>query len=191
MDTYRTVLYLHILSLLVGMGAGGVLIVCLFQLRAARTAEEASPFGRIAGKTALAFPVAILGLFASGAYMTSDAWSWGTRWIDVALAGLVVLMVQGPILNGRLAKQLEQSLHANGPGPLGVEALRMARRPLMWGAELSGLGLVLGIVWNMTQKPGLGEAIAAAVVGYAAGMLVGAVCARAGAPGKAPALDPA
>ena len=36
MDTYHYVLYIHLLSLFVGIGAASVLVVCLFQLRKAR-----------------------------------------------------------------------------------------------------------------------------------------------------------
>lgn len=169
MNAYTVVLYLHLLSLFVGIGAGTVLIVCLFQLRAARTLEQAVPFGAVAGKTGRFFPIAILGLFASGAYMTSDQWTWGTRWIDVAIAALVVLGVQGGGIAERTGKALEAALHANGPGELGPECRRMALHPGLWVVEFSGLGLVFGIVWNMTEKPGLGGSLAAALGGYLVG----------------------
>jgi hypothetical protein len=45
----------------------------------------------------------------------------------------------------------------------------MALHPGLWVVEFSNLGLVLGVVWNMTQKPGLGESIAAVLVGYGVG----------------------
>ena len=86
MDTYHVVLYIHLLSLFVGIGAASVLIVCLFQLRGARELTDAIPWGRVAGKIARLFPIAILGLFGSGAYMTSDVWtgaaagSWSASW---------------------------------------------------------------------------------------------------------------
>jgi hypothetical protein len=169
---YQLMLFLHLVALAIGFGAGGILLVCLLQLRAAGTLEEAVPWGAVAGKTEKAFPVAILGLFATGAYMTSDLWTWDTGWIDVAIVGLVVLGVQGPLVGGRAAKQLERALHENGPGPLGEAARRMARHPGLWVAELANLGVVFGIVWNMTHKPGTTEAIAALVIGYVAGALL-------------------
>ena len=172
MDTYHVVLYIHLLALFVGVGAGAVLVACLFQLRAAQTLEAAAPFGRLAGTVAKAFPVAILGLLGSGAYMTSELWSWSTGWIDVSIGGLVLLAVQGPVLGERMGKRLEAALHANGPGPLGEAARRMIRHPLLWASELSALGVVFGIVWNMTQKPGVGGSIAAIAGGYAAGALL-------------------
>jgi hypothetical protein len=192
LDTYHVVLYIHLLALFVGIGAGAVMLVCLFQLRAAQTLAEAGPWGRVAGKTARAFPVAILGLFGTGAYMTSDVWTWSTRWIDVSIAGLVLLALQGPLVAEQTAKKLKRALQDNGPGPLGQQARRMARHPGLWVADLSNLGVVLGIVWVMTQKSGTASSIAAVLGGYLVGAAVAVPFTRLPAEEElAPAAEPA
>jgi len=191
LDTYHVVLYIHLLALFVGIGAGAVMLVCLFQLRAAQTLADAVPWGRVAGKTGRAFPVAILGLFGTGAYMTSDVWTWSTRWIDVSIAGLVILALQGPLVAERTAHKLKRALQENGPGPLGREARRMARHPGLWVPDLSNLGVVLGIVWVMTQKSGTGSAIAAVLGGYLVGAAVALPFTRVPAEELAPAAESA
>lgn len=189
MNAYNAVLYLHLLSLFVGIGAGAVLLVCLLQLRAARTVDQAGPWGMVAGKVGKFFPIAILGLFGTGAYMTSSQWSWGTHWIDVAIAALVVLIVQGGGIGERTGHQLAAALRANGPGPLGREARRMTLHPGLWVVEFSNLGLVFGVVWNMTNKPGLGGALAAALGGYAVGAALALLITRASKEELAPAPE--
>jgi hypothetical protein len=182
LNTYHYVLYVHFLALFVGIGAGAVLLTCLFQLRAARTLEQAVPWGVVSGKAAKFFPVAILGLFGTGAYMTSETtfpWTWSTHWIQVGIAGLVVLTIQGGGVAERTAKKLEAALHANGPGPLGPECRRLALHPGLWVMEFSNFGVVFGVVWNMTEKPGLGGAIAAVVVGYGVGAVLALLLSRA------------
>ncbi len=190
MDTYHYVLYIHLLSLLVGIGAAAVLVVCLFQLRGARELTDALPWGRVAGKTGRVFPIAILGLFGSGAYMTSDVWTWSTGWIQVGIASLVVLAIQGPVIAERSGKKLEHALRENGPGPLGEHARRMTCYPGLWVVEFSAIGLVLAIVWNMTVKAGTGSAIAAAVIGYGVGAGLGLLFTRAPSPETQPAASP-
>jgi hypothetical protein len=190
MDTYRTVLYLHFLSLLIGFGAAAVIGTCLFHLRAAGTLADAAPWGMLAGKTERVFPVAIIGLFATGAYLTSDLWTWDTRWIDVSIAALVVIALQGPVVAGRRAKALEHALKENGPGPLGDAARQMTRDPLLWTITFANPGIVLGVMWNMTQKPGIGEAIAAVVIGYAVGAALAFPFTRADAVAKRTVPDP-
>lgn len=172
MDTYHVVLYVHLLAAFIAVGAASVLVVCLFQLRAAKTLADAVPWGVVAGKTEHAFPIAILGLFGTGAYMTSDLWTWDTGWIVVSIVGLALLALQGPLVGGRTGKQLKQALQENGPGPLGKQARRMTLHPGLWVAEYANIGVFFGIVWNMTQKPGTGEAIAAIVGGYVVGAIV-------------------
>ena len=178
MGTYHVVLYIHLLALFVGIGAGSVLLACLLRLRAARTVEQAAPWGMMAGQVGKLFPVAILGLFFTGAYMTSHLWTWSTRWIEVGIAALVVLTVQGVLIAERTGHKLGAALQANGPGPLGPEARRMALHPGLWVVEFSNLGIVFGVVWNMTEKPGLGESIAAVLVGYAVGAVLALLITR-------------
>lgn len=181
MNTYHYVLYVHLLSLFVGIGAGSILLACLLQLRAARTVEEAAPWGMLAGKIGKFFPVAILGLFGTGAYMTSETtypWTWSTRWVDVGIAALVVLFVQGAGIAERTGHKLGAALQANGPGPLGPEARRMTLHPGLWVVEFSNFGIVLAVVWNMTEKPGLGGALASVLVGYAVGAALALLATR-------------
>jgi hypothetical protein len=194
LNTYHYVLYVHLLSLFVGIGAGSVLLACLFQLRAARTVEQAAPWGMLAGKVGKLFPVAILGLFGTGAYMTSETtfpWGWSTRWVDVGIAALVVLFLQGGGIAERTGHKLAAALQANGPGPLGPEARRMALHPGLWVVEFSNLGIVFGVVWNMTQKPGLGGSLAAVLVGYAVGAVLALLITRSSQEELAPARDAA
>jgi hypothetical protein len=193
-NTYHYVLYVHLLSLFVGIGAGAVLLACLLQLRAARTVEQAAPWGIMAGKVGKFFPIAILGLFGTGAYMTWETtfpWTWSTRWIDVGIAALVVLIVQGAGIAERTGHKLGAALQANGPGPLGPEARRMTLHPGLWVVEFSNLGIVLGVVWNMTQKPGLGESIAAVLVGYGVGAVLALLVTRSAKEELAAAPDAA
>ena len=191
MDTYHDVLYIHLLALFVGIGAASVLLACLLQLRKAQTLAEAGPWGMVAGKVTRLFPIAILGLFGSGAYMTSDIWTWNTRWIEVSIAGLVVIALQGPLVGERTAHKLKHALMENGPGPLGEHARRMTRHPGLWVTEFTNLGLVLAIVWNMTEKPGVWASIAALVGGYAVGVALALPFTRTQQAELAPAPGPA
>ena len=190
MDKYHVALYIHFVSLLIGIGAASVLTVCAFQLRAARTLADAGPWGRVAAKVGRVFPIAILGLFGSGAYMTSDLWTWDTGWIEVGIAALVVLAIQGPVVAERSGKKVAQALMANGPGELRGDALRKTRYLPLWWAEMSAIGLVLAIIWNMTTKAGLGSSIAAAVGGYAVGVTLALVLTRQPSTEAAPATEP-
>lgn len=190
MDTYHVVLYVHLISLLIGIGAGSVLLICLFRLRAAGTLEQAAPWGMTAGQVTKAFPVAVVGLFATGAYMTSKLWTWDTGWIDVAIAGLALIALQGPLVGERSAHKLKAALMENGPGPLGEQARKMTVHPGLWVTEFTNLALVLAIVWNMTNKPSTTTSIVALVIAYALGSAGALLCARRPAPAEEAMTQP-
>lgn len=190
MDTYHVILYIHVLSLLVGFAAGMIETVCLVRLRAATTLETAAPWGQLAGAIEKAFPVAIVGLFVTGAYMTSDLWTWGTSWIVMSIVGLALLAVQG-IVAGRRGHAIKEALMANGPGPLGSAASRLMRDRPLWTVGLTNEGIVLGIIWLMVVKPGWAGTIATLVVAYAAGVALAALATREPVTEAAPARETA
>ena len=194
MDTYHYVLYVHLLSLFIGIGAGSVLLACLFQLRAARTLETAVPWGMLSGRTAKLFPVAILGLFGTGAYLAAEdtfPWGFGTPWIVVAIVVLVLLAVQGGGIGEHTAKKIQAAMQENGPGPLGPKARKMCLHPGLWVVEFTNLAMVLAVVWNMTQKPGWGESIAAVLVAWAVGAVLALLATRSAKEELVTAPDPA
>ena len=170
MNAYDTVLCLHLLSLFVLVGAITLVGVSYYKLRAAQSLADAAPWATLADQTGWAFPLAIVGLVASGAYLTSDAWTWSTSWINVSLIGLAVVTAQGPLIAGPRAKALKQALDENRPGPLDQRTRRLTRDRALWVVMLANPGVVLGITWNMTTKPGTGEALAAILAGYALGI---------------------
>ncbi len=172
-ESYRIVLFLHVLALLVLVGAIAIVGLSYTRLRSAQSREDALPWATLAGRTGWLFPVAVLGLFASGAFLTSDSWTWGTHWIDVSIVGLVLVAAQGPLVAGPRAKALDVALRESSTGELGEDVRRLARAPALWFVVCGNPALVLAIVWNMTFKPGTAGAVAALAVGY----LVAAVAA--------------
>ena len=191
MDTYHVVLYIHLLSLLIGFSAGVVEAICLLKLRGAETLETAVPWGQLAGQIEKAFPVAIIGLYATGAYMAHDFWSFSDSWVLIPIIGLALMSLQGPLVAGRQGHKLKHALMANGPGPLGEEARRLTVDRLLWSAAFTNEGLVLAIVWVMVEKPGWGGGIAAVMIGYGVGLLCAAVLAKKPAVEAAAVGDPA
>jgi hypothetical protein len=191
LNAYHTVLYLHLLSLLAGVSAATIMVLCTYRLRAAQTLEQALPWGMIAGKTKNAFPVIVLALFGTGAYMTSDTWSWDTGWIWPSIVGLALIALQGPLVAGPRGEALKKALMANGPGPLGEEPRRLARDPRLWIVTLANPAIVFGVAWNMTEKPGTAAAIASIVIAYVVGAALAMRMTRMPAAEAQPAAKPA
>jgi hypothetical protein len=180
---YDVAVYLHLLSVFVLVGGITVFGVCYAQIRAAGSISEATPWARLADRTGWAFPVAILGLLASGAYLTSDRWTWSTPWILASIAGVILLTLQGPLIAAPRSAALKHALDAGGQsGTLDPRVRQLARDRALWVALLANPGIVLGITCDMTVKPGGPAAVAAIVVGYLAGVAAALGLTRQAAP---------
>ena len=179
-------LYLHLLSLLAMVGGITVFGVCYLRLRAADSLSDAVPWATLADQAGWVFPLSILGLLASGAYLTSARWTWGAP-VDRCVHRCSRSRGRaGP--DGRRAarKALKDALGETALGPLDARARRLARDPALWIVLLANPGLVLAIVWNMTVKPGLAGSIAAVVAGYAVGAAAALSLAKQAAIGAKP-----
>jgi hypothetical protein len=168
-ETDRVVLFLHLLSLFVLIVAITLAGLSYSRVRAAQSAADGMPWVTLAAQTAWLFPLCILGLFASGAYLTSDVWTWSTPWIDASIVGLALVTVQGPLVAGPATKELDRALREHDPGPLDDHVRRLVRAPALWFIVCGNPAIVLAVAWVMTVKPGTAGSIAAIVVGYAVG----------------------
>lgn len=165
MTAYQIVLYVHLLALLLAAGAAAVIHVAEASMRRAPLLSEAGRWGLTAKATARAFPVAVVALLGSGAYMVSDSWSWSTPWVLAAISGLAAIVLVGDVVNGRHGKAVGQAigrtLATTGDGPLTDEVTRLLGSPVAIAGSFMPTALMVGVVFVMVTKPGaLGSALA-------------------------------
>ena len=67
----------------------------------------------------------------------------------------------------------------------------MTLHPGLWVVEFSNLGIVFGVVWNMTVNSGLGESLAAVLIGYAVGAVLALLVTRSAQEEMGAATEPA
>ncbi len=169
MDGYRIALFLHLCALMAGVGASGLVLLVMLRVRSAATGREALPWLALGKSAARTFPVALVVLVATGAYMVQHSWTLGTGWVDVGLAGAVLLGVVGDRLEGRTARRVAASLAADPDAP----AAAVVRSRIWWTATLVNPAIVVGIVFLMATKPSLAGSIGALVVAILVGGAVG------------------
>lgn len=172
MNAYGFVLFVHLCALIAAFAASALVHFTESRIGAARTVAEVRSWAGLTEKVAKTFPIAIIVLVASGIYMVQTAWTWNAGWIDASLAGVFVLVINGPLIIESRHRRLKRFLAGAGDGPVSVELARLVRDPLMCCASWANTILALGIVLVMVTKPALAASIAILVIALIIGIVI-------------------
>jgi hypothetical protein len=168
-SSYAFALVVHLFALIAAFGAAAVLHVAMIEVRTAQTAGDALRRLAVAHKASRVFPVAMLALVASGAWMVHRSWSWTSGFVVAGLAGVVFLGLCGDAVAGRRAAGVARSLAARPDGP--VSAVVTDRS--WWCASFASSGIALAVVVDMVTKPSLAIAVVVLVGGGVLGAAAG------------------
>jgi hypothetical protein len=177
MHGYRLVLFLHLCALLGAIGTSALVHFAEFQLRTAASVAAVGTWASLIEKGAKVFPVALLVLLGSGAYLVGGGWTWGSGWVDAGLVGVGVLFVVGAGVVGGRSRALRRELANTADGAVTAPLARIAREHVGGVASWTNTGVALGIVFVMTTKPALAGSLVALAVAAGPGALV-ALCLR-------------
>lgn len=169
MTLYQVALFFHLLALLAATSASAIVHLAAGRRASAPTLRQALEWGRVTGRTSRVFPVAVIVLIATGAYMVAGRWSWSDGWIVAGLTGAIALLASGATLGRRGAAEARMGVRRleEAGGDLPNDAPPDALAAVLAEANT---GLALAIVLVMTIKP----AVAASFVVLAIGAALGA-----------------
>jgi len=177
---YGVVLFLHLAALLAAISTAGIAHFAEGRLAAAETVAAARPWASLLSRAAPVFPLVLLVLLASGAYLVHRGWGWSNGWIEAGLVGVFLLFANGAGVVGRRNLVLKRALSAAADGPLTDALLQLTRRDVGGIASWANTGLAIGVVFVMTTKPGLAGSLAALAAAAALGVMVGSRLRRHG-----------
>jgi hypothetical protein len=166
MTLYSIALFLHVVGALLLFVTLTVEGVALRQVRQAATAEAAAGAAAVLGLNRIVGPLSALGVLIPGLYMTATSWGW-VAWIVVALASWLAVAVLGAVNGIRIGALARSQALLTG-----------IRNPTFLISWTTRVGIVLGVVFLMTVKPGTAGAVVAMVVAAAAGAALGVALSR-------------
>jgi len=170
MTLYSIALFLHVVGALLLFVTLTVEGVALLQVRRATTALAAEGAAAVLGLNRIVGPLSALGVLIPGLYMTATSWGW-VAWIVVALASWLAVAVLGAVNGIRIgALARSQALLAG------------IRNPTFLISWTTRVGIVLGVIFLMTVKPGTAGAVVEIVVAAAAGAALGVALSRMSRP---------
>jgi hypothetical protein len=172
-NAYGVVLFLHLAALLAAIGTAGIAHFAEGRLAGAETVAAARPWASLLIRAAPVFPLVLLILLASGAYLVHRSWRWDSGWIEAGLVGVALLFANGAGVVGRRNLVLKRALGATVDGPLTDALLQLTRRHVSGIASWANTGLAVGVVFVMTTKPGLACSLAGLAVSATLGVMAG------------------
>jgi hypothetical protein len=180
MSAFDVLLFLHLTALVAAFFTAGALHTAEYLRGGCRTVAELRRVHRPL-RFGPAFAPIILALLGFGMalvkaspdddkFHVSDPFAW------TAIVLLVMLFLDGPLILGRHADKLEKALEAAPEGPIPDDIRVMAFDLTTWRVSHANTASVLAVIYNMTNKPGVGVCIAdilgAAVLGAAVGQIL-------------------
>ena len=146
---YNTLLFLHIMLVIVWVGGG--IAAQIFVRRARNAPPEAMAS---IGQTTEWIGSKVFGpasglVFVLGVVMTFMYEYWSEPWIWIAIAGFAASSIVGGVMISKQAKALTQLVESGGPTAPGVAE---GQQRLLMLANID-LVILIVVIWDMTYKP--------------------------------------
>src|SRR6266700_559287 len=171
MSIYNIVLFVHVIGAIGYFLGIGIWLFILVGLRRSQHVEQVRALIHLNDLSAPFGAASAVILLAAGLYLALTAWSLLTGWILVALISLILIVPTTAVLiaprRSTLVKQLARET------PEDVISLALKQRiydPVLWTTVQTVAVLLLGIVFLMTVKPGLGGSLIVMAVALVLGL---------------------
>jgi uncharacterized membrane protein len=167
--------FVHLVGLAVLAGGMGLELTIITMLRRAKGTQEVGVWAGL-GKMMDDFklmPAAALILVISGGYLVDKVGEeWGEGWILFSLIAVIVASVAGFGVIAPRFKSIAEAASAGPDGPVPAAIAGQINDPLLIASIHGNAMLLVGIIWNMTIRPGALGAILALVLLAAVGVAV-------------------
>ncbi|GAC1306838.1 MAG: hypothetical protein NVSMB27_45050 [Ktedonobacteraceae bacterium] len=170
---YTIALFLHVLGAIGLFVAMSLYLVSVVHVRQAQTVEQVRDWISLAAKAGPGIGGSSLILLAPAIYMVLTVWGFGTPWVLASLIVFVLQWVLGSAIGGRHAATVLQAAKAAPLGPVPPALREQISSPALWLGEVIRIALLVGVVFLMTNKPGL----AGTLIALGGALVLGLICA--------------
>jgi len=159
-DSWEIAIFIHVIGV---FGFGGAAITELFVMTMARRATKVQDVRLWTGLAAMVgplFPVLSVFQLLTGAYLVDKLhYEFSDGWVGWSALALITATILGFVINKQRIEAMHAAAEAAPDGPLAPELAAQVTDPILFGCMHALTLTVLGIMWNMTTKPGGIEAV--------------------------------
>jgi hypothetical protein len=170
---YTIALFLHVLGAIGLFVAMSLFLVSVVHVRQAQTVEQVRDWISLAAKTGQGIGGSSLILLVPAIYMVLTVWGFATPWVFASLIVFFLQWVLGPAIGGRHTTTVLQAARAAPLGSVSSALREQISSPALWLGEVIRIALLVGVVFLMTNKPGL----VGTLIALGAALVLGLICA--------------
>src|SRR5712692_1251690 len=181
MSRYSVDIFLHVMgAIAVFVGYGSLLLAVIAARRASRSEQVRAITStllatrRIGLERVSAIDVIVIAgvlmIALTGLDMALTFQLLRTPWVDVAIGSFLVLAPIGPLVINPRLHRIEDAANLETGGPISRILRARTRDPLLALALGGSFGILIGLVFLMTTKPGLVASLVAISVAVGAGL---------------------
>jgi len=170
---YTIALFLHVLGAIGLFIAMSLFLVSVVRSRQAQTVEQVRDWISLASKVGRGIGGSSLILLVPAIYMVLAVWGFGTPWVLASMIVFVLQWMLGPAIGGQHVATVLQAAKAAPLGPVPSGLREQISSPALWLGEVIRIALLVGVVFLMTNKPGL----AGTLIALGGALVLGLICA--------------
>jgi len=147
--------FIHLLGVVGVAGSSTTFILVLSLMRRARDTRDVRLWSGLGTFAESAFPFATLVLLISGGYLVQkESYSWRDGWISFSAIALVLMAVAALKINTLKMNAIHHAAEEAPDGAVPPVLAAQAADPVLFAVTHAITTAQLGIIWNMTTKPG-------------------------------------
>lgn len=165
-------LFLHVFGTLLMFMGVGIALTALLCILFAKDTQSIGTWAKVAHKSDGLIPVSVIFIFFPGLYLVFSTWGWGTGWIDISLAALIVLMIMGPVINLPRIKAILKAVTEEKSTTPSPALLQIVHNRTLWNSFMIMTMVSFGIVFLMTMKLAVMGSLITMVISVILGLIL-------------------
>lgn len=177
-DGAQFAVFIHLLGVCGIAGSSTGFLLVMSMMRRAKTVQELRAWSHLGAISEQAYPFATLVLLLSGGYMVQEGGpdvgqqvSFGDGWIMVSAIALVLMAVASLKINTLKMNAIHHAAEGVEGEAIPPALAQQINDPVLFAVTHAMSTGQLGIIWNMTTRPGDAEAGIVVVLAVLVGVL--------------------
>jgi uncharacterized membrane protein len=154
-ESYEVALFLHILGVFLLAASAAAVLVVLALMRRESRAQDLRRWTSIANVFDKVMGVSLIAMLLTGIWLVEDVgFDYGDGWINFSMTAVVLMLVLWPLVVTRKLMAIDRAAAAASGDAIPQVLEAQLNDPVLFATAHAVVLTTIGVIWNMTTKPG-------------------------------------